>query len=686
MGNGLPGYWKQFNDCAMARAKQNGIDLKEIEKSAKKIVKSITEKGYVKSVLKEALLVDDAVFSLVYQQLANKEGTDGTVPSPILDRKNANWMSDDDFCFFNARATGIEFESTGSFIQSIKILPSIRPNNIHLAPFFDCLFDNLYAMDSLRVITDGCVDLEYEKEGLKRTDQLRIFIDAAHLLQKTVGFDLEPHTSQFSRVVLENPTLFRWIKLSEDKRKLADNMEQEEMLKPGYQKSITDEVTEVVKKKLGQYKLKSVEDPDARISDIRDAHFDITMELISRGLWTIPSHTWGGAGLPRFLEYNFTDNYPRFEYRDPEGEDHEMHAFGMLTPFKFYDNLPMNEVPTMDNPPVLYQETLDFFYQVFPNIQKEYGFDFVRLDFVDHVFDAIVDERDDVPSADRLIPCVIEKTMKESIKAIPSTGRTAERMGTDIDQYGRIGFNQVLGINVLDSISRGMFELDMENHKRVATLNSMRKEKISIQNAVDTHDTGNPLFYGESLSDIIGSKGMQLRFFSARFTSCGPGARPLYECIGNQDLSGGLYVGNNIPRSLTWASDKKFNNFYHNLYDTWNRFGNITDNGEVDSWHAEDNYAWWFLSTPGISERLLCVMYLEKKLKSMAEAKTRKVSYKPVQGLEIKVCDAHYSPNVTVSEIDLATLQEKKMPVQDSGRVVIDSLSPLAYKLFHIKY
>jgi hypothetical protein len=108
----------------------------------------------------------------------------------------------------NVRALGKEQDITGNFLDAMKLIPVLRANSIHLAPFFDCALTNLYAVDSLRIITKDVLSSELLDGGIEPDEQLMLLIDAIHILNKTAGFDLEPHTSQFSRIVLENPQHF----------------------------------------------------------------------------------------------------------------------------------------------------------------------------------------------------------------------------------------------------------------------------------------------------------------------------------------------------------------------------------------------------------------------------------------------------------------------------------------------
>ena len=112
-----------------------------------------------------------------------------SIDSPVKHRKNSNWMLENDYCSFNIRALNLVHENTGNFFDAMKLLPLIRPNIIHLCPFFDCHIGSLYAIDTIKIISDECIDMNMYNLGLTRENQLQIFIDSVHLLNKMVGFD-----------------------------------------------------------------------------------------------------------------------------------------------------------------------------------------------------------------------------------------------------------------------------------------------------------------------------------------------------------------------------------------------------------------------------------------------------------------------------------------------------------------
>jgi hypothetical protein len=548
----------------------------------------------------------------------------GTEPQQ---KAGPNWMLDSDYAFLNVRACSPHRNKTGNVLDAMKILPTMRVSAIHIAPFFDCCMDNLYAVDSVRVVSDAVLEPALLEAGLDGDEQMRLLIDAIHRLGWRAGFDLEPHTSNFSRIVMAHPDCFRWLRFDAKREKLYGDVTQEEMLEPGPQKKLAREVKALVAEVLRKHALKEIEDLSKGVETVRLAHQEALRALIDAGYWTLPSHTWGGVGLPQFDYYKDDGDYPEYVYLTASGDDHHEHAFGMLSPFRLFDGLPINRVPGTDDPePKAYPPAIELLASIFPAVQERYGFDFVRLDYVDHVFDSTYEGSWELPISDRLTPAILEKILSKAREKRPETGAMAERMGTDVDDYGALGFDLLLGSDVLTAMHAGYVsflfnlqrQLDSEPEKNSKPSKSRHDgRRCSVLAAVDTHDSGHPLFWTKPLSQVVGADGMALRHFLARFATCGPRRRPKYECMGNQDLSYGLYETNNHATSLHWKDDRAFNQRYHaleDLYAQWRPFLAFARLGPSEV-NQEEGWAAWFLDhAHGLRERLLCVAALEPAL------------------------------------------------------------------------
>jgi hypothetical protein len=683
MSRTRPLYWDNYHTFALS-----GKSEKEIEKIKLRAIEAADEyrkKGYLQITPKESLKEENLFFYLLYESIGADKFTEQGIPSPVAHFKDSSWMLDSDFCFLNIRACSTDHKITGTIADALKLLPVIRASSFHIAPFFDCTMDNLYAVDSLRIITQEVVSPAMLEAGMAPHEQLLVLLDSIHILGKTAGFDLEPHTSQFSRVVLENPQHFRWLRLKEDRSGLYEDLTHEEMFAPEYQKKLVKNVRSLVKEVLDGHKLSSVEDLSRGVEIIRAAHGDALNKLIEKGYWTLPSHTWNGVGLPRFETYNKKGNYPDFTYLDEKGEDQRDQSFGMLTPFGIYTNLPFNQVPTVENPPLYKQDTFEFMTGLFPAILSKYPFDIVRIDYVDHVFDSTVEKSWDIPSSDRMAPKVLQAVIDKAREVKPYLGAMAERMGQDIWDYRTVGFDLVLGQDVLTTMHQNYLTYCLETQEKIESLANDWETPASILFAVDTHDSGHPLFWTMPLSRVVGPAGLALRHYLSRFLYNGRLRRPKYEVMGNQDLSYGLYEANNRKMSLTWKGDKEYNKRYHALEDVYSLLKELIRKSSRGPGHFQETCAFWFHDyREERNARLLCVALLEKEVKKLKDLQKEKPVYKPLEHLEIDVNERFDFKNPEIVEFDLITGKKKIVKTEAWGRLVIKDIEPLGTRLYMI--
>jgi len=130
--------------------------------------------------------------------------------------------------------------------------------------------------------------------------------------------------------------------------------------------------------------------------------------------------------------------------------------------------------------------------------------------------------------------------------------------------------------------------------------------RASVCFAIDAHDTGDPRRWGSPLARLMGPERMHLRHGLARFISAGPVRRPLYETMGGQDLSGGIYEAETSIQGLSWADDAGFARAYAAIERLYRRLRPFLDNGVIGSHFIAPGYAWWIVhgKSPG---RLLVV-------------------------------------------------------------------------------
>jgi hypothetical protein len=312
-------------------------------------------------------------------------------------------------------------------------------------------------------------------------------------------------------------------------------------------------------------------------------------------------------GVPAYAGYHHEGNYARFDYRASVGTDPSASAYHIVTPFAFYAGLPANR-PARH--PVAYEPAINCYSTTFAPWRDTFDFDFVRYDSVDHVFDSLVGDDGDRPAADRLTPRVLQRAVERSKSAArPYIGSFAEHMGTQVDAYAALGFDLLLGSDMLRRIDQALIEDSFALADRLMMLNAAHQKRCTVTFAVDTHDTGNPAFWGAPLVQVAGPECMRLRHFVSRFLGCGPARRPKYEVMGMQDLSYGLYEANVQEVNLRWVGDAVFNAHYHRLEDVYAHLRPLLVEGELVRHRVIDTHAWWMIRAG--PEMLVALVALE---------------------------------------------------------------------------
>jgi hypothetical protein len=524
---------------------------------------------------------------------------DGPPCSPVASQPDASWMTRTDFCFVNIRATGID-DTAGGFLQAAKLLPGLRAAAIHLAPFTLYDFDVIYAVSSVRTLAPQLVDNALVAAGISPEDQLQALVDAAHLLGQAVGFDVEPHVNQFAIPVLEHPEAFRWIKLyAPDKRWLDYLQTNDDMLQQHNQSNIVGVVRGMVQSALRSAGLTTLErEPgDTETVDIAKStiYHALVSTLIQQGFWTVQCNTWSGVGIPAFKGYHHK-GYPEFRNVTREGIETGDRTFGVVTPFAFYHDIPTSQPPAAR--PAQNTAAVDYFTGIFPYWRDTFGFDFVRYDSVDHVFDSVENDDPDHPAADRPTPSVLQQAIAASrTPDAPYVGNLAERMGTEAAQYASVGFDAMLGNDMWETVGVEHMEKCFRLYDELCELNRGAARSFAVAYAVDTHDTGDLHLLGEPLLKKLGSKGTLLRQFIARFLNVGCAPRPKYEVMGAQDMSYGLYEANMHPVPLHWTGDRAHNTAYHNLEDLYAHLRPFLQRGEIVDRHIDTAGAWWVIQS-----------------------------------------------------------------------------------------
>jgi len=576
---------------------------------AEVLLQEYRRRGCLAHTAKELLALPDETIAVFYQLLM-----DNRVPvSPVSDLQDSGWLAEAGACFINVRATGLNDSEFGNFLQAAKLLPGIRVRSLHLAPFLEYEFGTIYAVRSLKTIAPQLLHPQLLQGGLKASLQLDAFLQAAHALGQAVGFDLEPHTAQYSIPALEVPEAFRWIKVFPLDRNWLDYMlTPETVYARDVQERLVGEVRSLIGQFLKKHSLHTFDEEENDSADTlaqkRKAFQDAVQLMIAEGYWTVPAHTWDGEGLPKFNGYH-SDGYPVFQYLNRQGNDSSGHAYHIVTPFAFYHHVPLQGMAFKQKPEIN-PASVDLLCSAFQYWRDRHHFDFVRHDSVDHVFDSVFDGDGNWPISDRPTPTVLAEFIRRSkLPGKPYIAHLAERLGNEMEDYSSVGYDLMLGSDMMETVGWAHLDKSFRLHGQLADFNSRRKSPFAVAYAVDTHDTGNPFFWGESLTEKLSPDDMKKRLFLSRFLGCGRGSRPKYEVMGLADRSTGLFPANVSEKNLTWAGDAEFNAAYHRLEDLYNEWRGPLTLGRLVAFNAGPTVSWWIMETAG--NLVVCAVWYE---------------------------------------------------------------------------
>lgn len=567
---------------------------------AEALVQVYRQRGCLPQTPRDLLSLPDEVIAVFYQILM-----DNKVPvSPVGDQVDSGWISRASACFVNVRATGLTDGQFGTFLQASKLLPGLRVKALHLAPFLEYEFGTVYAIRSLKTIASQLLHPVLLEGGLRAPLQLDAFIQAAHVLGQAVGFDLEPHTAQYSIPVLEVPEAFRWIKVfPEDRNWLDSFLQPDNVYHRENQEKLAAQVRTLIKGFLRERSLHTFDEEEndsaETLANKRAAFQEAVQLMIREGYWTVPAHAWDSDGLPRFAGYH-ADGYPTFQYLNRQGNDSSAQAYHIVTPFAFYHNLPLQGT-NLRQKPEPNPAALDLFCSAFLHWRDRHHFDFVRHDSVDHVFDSVFDGDGNWPLSDRPTPTVLAEFIRRSkLPGKPFVAHLAERLGNEAEDYASIGYDLLLGSDMMETVGQAHLDKSFRLQGQLEDLNERRKSPFAVAYAVDTHDTGNPFFWGESLTEKLGAEGMKTRLFLSRFLGWGGGKRPKYEVMGLADQSTGLFPANVSEKNLVWVGDAGFNAWYHRLEDLYAELKPLLEKGHLVESFAGRTHSWWMVESTAL--------------------------------------------------------------------------------------
>ncbi len=338
---------------------------------------------------------------------------------------------------------------------------------IYLIPFTTREFECAYLPKSNEVSSNLQDDNLVKFLGLDVLSQVKLFIEFAQLMGHPVIYDILPQTARFSKMVLLNPSIVRWMDVNELSASIENyvdsvcfNLVKEqkfdyelvEKTKKAYiqnlngtYKKYTDEqkpVIEALENELSEYKIllsykmsffdkqkelsqraKNIIEKASKIQfkeekDILNQD-EIISALIEEGLWTYPGGAWCSSGVAVFDKMEKGRKYPLYKHYNFKGEDVSKFAnLDCQSPYFFY-HFELNKFN---------REVVDYFVDYAKNLQKEFNFDGFRVDHIDHIVDNFSQNNDKQPISYRAPYKVLEKMNSAIKKDVPYFATLAEYM------------------------------------------------------------------------------------------------------------------------------------------------------------------------------------------------------------------------------------------------------------------
>lgn len=641
-----------------------------------------------------------------------------------------------------ALGDGTKDSSPAKFIdwlRQIIILPSgnldkdILSTTIYLIPFHPREFGNAYLLESTQEVSENLTDDELKKSGINAKEQVQLFISLAQLAGHPVIYDVFPQTGRFSKTVLANPEIARWIdvkfltdeiakalnfvaiKLSsefdEDDVTIVKNIYKTTLksgsidltpeFKPIYNR-FTEELEEKKKelslymtKKEQQKKLqKRVREIVAKIHNTKPGKIkndaDITKRgealqaLIDEGLWTLPDGAWCSSGIPIFEKMSECGSYPVFRHYNAKGHDVSKFAESdCQTPYYFVylENGEYN------------LKVINLYINYLQTLVNDYNFDGMRFAHTDFVVDEM-SEKDLRPISYRAPRFLLKKTNEILKQNMPHFAAMAEyRLWNSYykEYHQDMNFDILWGNDTKTDYEKIPAEV-INNNRELQDYNSSIY-KSSLLSVLKTYNNQDGEF--RTVNRYLGLMDKDealFKWFKFKFLPGGKLAqRPVMYVDGDESFSkDGIELTIQEEVSLMRSNDEEF----YNKFDAIRRFAinnELTIDGEAQIIVQNKNgYITWMISKETVKESLLIAAnYLpsnEKILKQNSEGimeytiKTNEA----VKNKKIEIPGDYTLYSEFIYEDDKKDFVEHFFE-PNIKTIEIDNLEPSEFKIFKIK-
>lgn len=135
------------------------------------------------------------------------------IPGPVSQNQNTQWLK-------SANTVGINVRTIRNFWNIIPYTMTLPPGQdaIHILPLWEPgVVASLYGPSSWNVNPEFySAEMAAAFSHLDTVEkQLKVVVNLLHLMGKSVGMDVVPHTDRFSEMVLANPACFEWLQRKE---------------------------------------------------------------------------------------------------------------------------------------------------------------------------------------------------------------------------------------------------------------------------------------------------------------------------------------------------------------------------------------------------------------------------------------------------------------------------------------
>lgn len=314
-----------------------------------------------------------------------------SLKSPVRNQLNGDWLKTSNMVGINVRT----IQSFWNVVKYALTLPKSQ-DSIHFLPIWEPgVVSSLYGMASWN-INQEFYSIELA-EAIPQLDtvekQLKAVINILHLLGKSVGMDVIPHTDRFSEMVLSNPHYFEWL-------------QREEFEIVNHRADLHEAVQEIIILFLRQYGASNPVDKypkDSKVffsdefgeeqrnlilfgkpnqSKIRELRRDVLLRFLTKyGYEPVPAtmappYRGMEVDKEKFEKDNQGQVWREYNITKPESFSR---VFGPLTRYKLYDRLNDNQDWEIDFSKPL-NSVWNYVASNYHQTQSFYGFDFMRGD------------------------------------------------------------------------------------------------------------------------------------------------------------------------------------------------------------------------------------------------------------------------------------------------------------------